>query len=134
MGHDRLPRQNPAGHHPVLRDDTRHRAWQGCGHRARHTWLRCPQSLTQQSPTYFIRVGTQSREPTPEELGRLFQQRGTFRAELQPVSGAKPSDLDRRRLRDYFARIRQQDVPADDDEAGWQTLLINTEIMTEEGV
>jgi len=25
--------------------------------------------------TYFIRVGTQSREPAPEELGRLFQQR-----------------------------------------------------------
>jgi ATP-dependent DNA helicase RecG len=84
--------------------------------------------------TYYIRVGTQSREPTPEELGRLFQQRGSFRAELRPVSGARLSDLDRRRLRDYFARIRQQDVPADEDEAGWQTLLLNTEIMTEEGV
>jgi ATP-dependent DNA helicase RecG len=84
--------------------------------------------------TYYIRVGTQSREPTPEELGRLFQQRGTFRAELRPVSGAKMSDLDRRRLRDYFARVRQQDIPADEDDAAWQTLLINTEIMTEEGV
>jgi ATP-dependent DNA helicase RecG len=29
---------------------------------------------------YFIRVGTQSREPTPQELERLFQQRGSFRA------------------------------------------------------
>lgn len=84
--------------------------------------------------TYYIRVGTQSREPTPEELGRLFQQRGTFRAELRPVSGAKQSDLDHRRLRDYFARVRQQDVPRDDDTAAWQALLINTEIMTEEGV
>jgi ATP-dependent DNA helicase RecG len=84
--------------------------------------------------TYYIRVGTESREPSPEELGRLFQQRGTFRAELRPVSGAKLSDLDRRRLRDYFARVRQQDVPKDDDDAGWQTLLINTELMTEEGV
>jgi ATP-dependent DNA helicase RecG len=83
---------------------------------------------------YYIRVGTQSREPSPEELGRLFQQRGTFRAELRPVSGARLADLDRRRLRDYFRRIRQQDVPADDDEAGWQTLLVNTEVMTEEGV
>lgn len=82
--------------------------------------------------SYVIRVGTQSREPTPEELSRLFQQRGTFRAELRPVSGARLADLDLRRLRDYFGRVRQQDTP--EDEAGWQTLLINTEIMVEEGV
>ena len=83
--------------------------------------------------TYYIRVGTQSREPTPEELSRLFQQRGTFRAELRPVSGSTIDDLDRRRLKDYFVRVRQQDVPADGDEAGWRTLLVNTEVMVEEG-
>jgi len=84
--------------------------------------------------TYFIRVGTQSREPTPEELGRLFQQRGTFRAELRPVSGSTLADLDRRRLRDYFGRIRQQDVPDDEDVAAWEVLLRNTEIMAEDGM
>ena len=84
--------------------------------------------------TYYIRVGTQSREPTQEELSRLFQQRGTFRAELRPISGATASDLDHRRLKDYFGRVRQQDVPEDDDEAEWQTLLVNTEIMVEGGV
>ena len=84
--------------------------------------------------TYYIRVGTQSREPTPQELSRLFQQRGTFRADLRPISGATINDLDRRRLKDYFGRVRQQDVPGDDDDAGWQTLLVNTEIMVEEGV
>ena len=84
--------------------------------------------------TYYIRVGTQSREPSPEKLGRLFQQRGSFRAELRPVSGATLADFDRRRLRDYFGRIRQQAVPPDEDDAAWQTLLVNTEIMTEEGV
>ena len=83
---------------------------------------------------YYIRVGTQSREATQEELRRLFQQRGAIRAELRPVSGAKLADLDRRRRRDYFGRVREQAVPADDDEAGWRTLLVNTEIMTEEGV
>jgi len=83
---------------------------------------------------YFIRVGTQSREPTPEELGRLFQQRGSFRAELRPVSGATFADLDLRRLKNYFARIRQQAVPADDDESAWTTLLFNTEIMAEDGI
>ena len=83
---------------------------------------------------YYIRVGTQSREATPEELARLFQQRGSIRAELRPVSGATMADLDRRRLSDYFTHIRQQPVPADGDEAAWRGLLINTEIMTEEGV
>jgi ATP-dependent DNA helicase RecG len=84
--------------------------------------------------TYYIRVGTQSREPNPEELGRLFQQRGAFRAELRPVSGASLADFDRRRLKDYFAHIRQQQVPADADDEAWRTLLVNTEIMIEEGV
>jgi len=83
---------------------------------------------------YFIRVGTQSREATQEELRRLFQQRGAIRAELRPVSGATLADLDPRRRRDYFERVREQAVPADDEEAGWRTLLVNTEIMTEEGV
>ena len=83
---------------------------------------------------YFIRVGTQSRDATPEELSRLFQQRGGFRAELRPVSGVTIADLDIRRLRNYFVRIRQQDVPDDSDEAAWRTLLFNTEIMVEDGV
>jgi len=37
--------------------------------------------------TYFIRVGTQSREASSEELERLFQQRGAFRLEVRGVSG-----------------------------------------------
>ncbi len=83
---------------------------------------------------YLIRVGTQSREPTPEELGRLFQQRGSFRAELRPVSGVTLADLDMRRLKNYFSGIRQQAVPDDNDETGWKTLLFNTEIMVEDGI
>ena len=84
--------------------------------------------------TYYIRVGTQSREPTPQELGRLFQQRGMIRAEMRPVSGTTIKDLDRRRLKDYFGRVRQQDIPSDNDDTGWETLLINTDIMAEDGV
>ena len=83
---------------------------------------------------YLIRVGTQSREASQEELARLFQQRGSVRAELRPVSGATLANLDRRRLRNYFGDIRQQDVPDGGDEETWQSLLINTEVMTEEGV
>ena len=40
-----------------------------------------------QRRTYYIRVGSLSREASPEELARLFQQRGAVRPELQPVSG-----------------------------------------------
>lgn len=83
---------------------------------------------------YYLRVGTQSREPSPEELARLFQQRGALRAELRPVSGTALRDLDFRRLRDYFGRLRQQDMPAETDEAGWVTLLTNTELMVDDGV
>ncbi len=83
---------------------------------------------------YYIRVGTQSREPTPEELGRLFQQRGSFRAELRPVSGATLADLDMRRLSNYFAYVRGQDAPDINDESAWKTLLFNTEIMVEDGI
>ncbi len=83
--------------------------------------------------TYYIRVGSQSREASPEELERLFQQRGAFRLETRPVSGSSIKDLDRRRLRDYFQRVREQQVPADDDLANWETLLLNTEVLSDEG-
>ncbi len=64
-----------------------------------------------QHRTYYIRVGSLSREASPEELERLFQQRGAFRVEIRPVSGSSILDLDRRRLGDYFERIRSQAVP-----------------------
>ena len=82
---------------------------------------------------YLVRVGTQSREAGQEELARLFQQRGSIRAELQPVSGTKLAHLDLRRLRNYFNAVRQQDAPPDEDEDAWRSLLTNTQIMTEEG-
>ena len=87
--------------------------------------------------TYFIRVGTRSREASQEELARLFHQRGLFRLETRPVSGADFEALDLRRLKDYFGRIRKQSFPKDpekpEDKAtwltDWHTLLENTELM-----
>ena len=81
--------------------------------------------------TYYVRVGSTSREASPEELARLFQQRRGFRLETQPVSGTSLGDLDRRRLVDYFSRVRGQEVP--DEEAGWISLLANTELLGDEG-
>lgn len=82
--------------------------------------------------TYYIRVGSQSREASPQELERIFQQRGAFRLETRAVSGTSIKDLDLRRLNDYFVRIRQQEVPGDDDIQEWERLLLNTEIMVEQ--
>ena len=80
--------------------------------------------------TYLLRVGSQSREASREELAHLFQRRGALRAELQPVSGTTLADLDRRRLRNYFGDIREQALPDDDD--AWRRLLAGTELMIEE--
>ena len=82
--------------------------------------------------TYFIRVGSTSREASQEELERLFQQRGAFRLELRAVSGASLDDLDLRRLQDYFGRIRGQDCPPTGDRQAWEALLVNTEFMVRE--
>jgi len=79
---------------------------------------------------YYIRVGTTAQDANHEELQRLFQQRAGLRAELRPVSGSSFEDLDIRRLRDYYGRLRGQSIP--DDKSAWQELLINTEMMTDD--
>ena len=73
-----------------------------------------------QHRTYYVRVGSTSREASPEELERLFQQRGTLRPELRPVSGTSIGDLDRRRLRDYFNQVRSQFTPPSSPSAEWR--------------
>ncbi len=80
---------------------------------------------------YYIRVGRQSREASPDELSRLQQQRGGFRAELRPISGASYENLDHRRLDDYFQRVRGQEVPDREDRQSWVQLLSATEFLVE---
>lgn len=98
------------------------------GYDVHHAWH-------DQHRTYYIRVGTLSREASPEELSRLFQQRGSVRAELRPVSGSGLAALDARRYRDYFERVLEGKVavPADAGSADWQRLLTLTEMLTESG-
>jgi ATP-dependent DNA helicase RecG len=81
---------------------------------------------------YYIRVGSQSREASPQELERLFQQRGAFRIEIRPITGSSLSDLDLRRLTQYFAEIRQQATPERHDQEAWNALLVNTEILCQD--
>jgi len=73
-----------------------------------------------QHRTYYIRVGTLSREASPEELERLFQQRGSLRPEIRPVSGSSIDDLDERRLLEYFEGVRMQPYPGGDPDAEWR--------------
>jgi ATP-dependent DNA helicase RecG len=82
--------------------------------------------------TYFVRVGSTSREASQEELERLFQQRGAFRLEIRAVSGGSLDDMDLRRLQDYFSRIRGQECPPGADRRAWEDLLVNTELMIQE--
>ncbi len=83
---------------------------------------------------YLVRVGSQSREASREELARMFQQRGSIRAELQPVTGAVLADLDVRRLRNYFEYVREQETPEDEDRTSWKSILVNSEFMVDGGV
>lgn len=86
-----------------------------------------------QHRAYYIRVGSLSREASPDELERLFQQRGAFRLEIRPVSGSSIDDLDLRRLTEYFGRIRSQAIPPEappaEQRAEWISLLVNTEYL-----
>jgi len=81
--------------------------------------------------TYYIRVGSTSREASREELERMFQASGRLRYGLKPVPGADWTAFDRRRLRDYFTRVLQGDAPEDTDRDGWEALLTNVDLMTE---
>ncbi len=81
--------------------------------------------------TYFIRVGSTSREASREELERMFQASGRVQYGLKPVPGATLDELDRRRLRDYFVRVLGRSAPDDTATTEWERLLRNLDLMTE---
>ena len=81
--------------------------------------------------TYYIRVGSTSREASREELERMYQASGRLRYGLKPTPGASFDALDHRRLQDYLTRVRKGDAPAADDQTGWEMLLRNLKLMTE---
>ena len=86
----------------------------------------------------YVRTGRVSREADFEELAARLPQQGAFRLELRPVSGTSLADLDRRRLLDYFVRVRERKAPSDGPfwpdapEEAWEALLMNTLMLREE--
>jgi ATP-dependent DNA helicase RecG len=81
---------------------------------------------------YYVRAGSTSRKASAEELQRLFARRGRIRAELLPVVAAGIDDLDVRRIRDYFARVRGQQFSEAQSEIAHRLRL--AEYMTDDGV
>jgi ATP-dependent DNA helicase RecG len=80
----------------------------------------------------FVRVGSTSREATRDEEGRLYQASGVMRYDLRPVPGTGFSDLDGRRLVNYYRDIRRQECPPIEDEVEWQNLLTTTDLMVDD--
>ena len=78
----------------------------------------------------FVRIGSTAREASREEEQRLYQASGVIRYDIKPVPGSTIEDLDIQRLGNYFKDIRKQDCPEKQDTKQWETLLVNTEIMT----
>lgn len=77
---------------------------------------------------YYMRIGSTKRDLTPQELARLFQQRGrAFIFDEQLVVTASPEDLDRGSLEGFFGT--QPGIP-------WADLLRNTKVVAldEEGI
>lgn len=81
--------------------------------------------------SYYIRVGSTSREASREELARMYQASGRLHYGMQPVPGAEFDALDWRRLTEYLTRVLAGDAPDLDDRPGWEQLLYNLELMTE---
>ena len=81
--------------------------------------------------TYYVRVGSTSREASSEELERMYQSAGRLNYGLKPVPGAGVEELDRRRLRDYLIRVLGGNAPDDGDANEWEALLHNLEFATE---
>lgn len=77
----------------------------------------------------FMRVGSTSREATRDEEARLYQASGLVRYDIRPVPGTTLQSLDRDRLQNYFQTVLQQDCPPLDDDAAWEQVLLNTDIL-----
>lgn len=78
---------------------------------------------------YLTRVGTTNRTATQTELLRMFQQAGVFHFDSTGVYKTKISDLNWSKLDRFF---EQYDVDYS-HETDKQRLLVNTDLMTEDG-
>ncbi len=80
--------------------------------------------------TYYIRVGSTSREATREELSRLFQSSGFYHYDIAPVANTTIEYLNMDKLKKYFSQyhgIRFEGLT----NIEIKNILINADIMQE---
>jgi ATP-dependent DNA helicase RecG len=78
---------------------------------------------------FWIRVGSTNRMATKEELSRLFQQAGLVHFDIAPLEGTLPSDLDSKKLDEYWSTY--YDINYSKLEAIEQKrLLMNADILS----
>jgi len=78
---------------------------------------------------YFIRIGSTSRTATQGELMRMFQHAGMFHYDLTGVEKTSIKNLNITQISSYFQRYNI-DI---NEEENFETLLINTDILTPDG-
>lgn len=80
---------------------------------------------------YYIRVRAQVRQPSKEELSRLFQRKKMIYGDKVVVPGTTVDDLDQRRLQDYYWRVRGQEMPPFNQTEEWSGALRSINVWRE---
>jgi ATP-dependent DNA helicase RecG len=78
--------------------------------------------------TYYIRVGSTSREATREELSRLFQTSGAFHYDTSPVANATIDDIELHKVREYFLKYHEINLK-DVNDTELKDILNNADLM-----
>lgn len=77
----------------------------------------------------YTRVGSQVREATRDEEGRLYQAAKLVRYETKAVLGSGFEDLDHQLVKNYFQDVLKRTVPVEQDTASWRRLLANSDLL-----
>ena len=77
----------------------------------------------------FVRAGSASRVATRKQEGQLYQSAAVVRYDLDPVPGAGPERLDRKRLENYFGAVLGQPMPAGSGREAWLRRLEDADFL-----
>ena len=77
----------------------------------------------------YTRVGSESREATREEEGRLYQAARLVRYEIKAVPDTRSESLDIGRVENYLRDVLKRSVPGRADVEGWRRLLLNSDLL-----
>ena len=81
----------------------------------------------------YTRVGSESREATREEEGRLYQTARLVRYEIKAVPDTGSESLDLDRVENYFRNVLKRSAPQRHEIENWRQLLLNTDLLVTAG-